>query len=70
MTKNQQEAIERACGHENLLQDLIQVLKASRQWMNVDKWRYDKDPAHREFWQHMVDWMDDCIARATSQDVK
>lgn len=36
MTKNQQEAIERACGHENLLQELVEALETMvRQFTKV-----------------------------------
>lgn len=56
MTKNQQEAIERACGHENLLGDMVDVLELALMAL---------PPYSQEAKE-----IREVLSRATSQDVK
>lgn len=75
MTKNQQEAIERACGHENLLADLVYALKdlqlryrtLYRLYANAGAYTIADPEPDIELG---LATSTEVLARATSQDVK
>jgi len=78
MTKNQQEAIERACGHENLLADVTKALESLIVTSTLVKFQADNSgKTPYSDWSSAVEDLKKCqasarevLARATSQDVK
>jgi hypothetical protein len=47
--------------------DLLEALKAARQWHNGDKWRDGCIADHRAAWEAQRDMMDAVIAKATGE---
>lgn len=73
MTKNQQEAIERACGHENLLQELVGTLQDVFVFLAdpaIGTWQYMEGEGFYRDLGEQLERIDKVLARATSQDVK
>lgn len=66
MTKNQQEAIERACGHENLLVELVAALRAYTDYTQAGIEMGEASLTERAIMHEAIA----VLARATSQDVK
>lgn len=47
--------------------DLLRVTEAAIQWMQGDKWRFDKDPMKRESWEITMNAMKAAVAKAKGE---